>query len=69
MPWLFKPNAIAIDWKRRQNDREVTRPLGDLATPQLAFLLQTGQWLIDHRQQLEDDRRRDVRHDAQERRL
>ena len=48
-----------------QNHGQVAGPLGDLAAAQFAFLLQPGQRLIHHGQQLEDDRRRDVRHDAQ----
>ena len=48
-----------------QQHRDVTRPLRDLAPAQFAFLLQLGQRLIDNREQLEDDRRRDVGHDAQ----
>src|SRR6185312_12711812 len=48
-----------------QRDRDVTRPLRDLAAAEFAFFLQLGQRLIDDSQQLEDDRRRDVRHDAE----
>ena len=47
------------------NDGHVARPLRDLAAAELAFLLQLGQRLIDDGEQLEDDRRRDVRHDAE----
>ena len=50
---------------RAKDDREVARPLGDLAAADLTFLLQLGQRLIDHGEQLEDDRRGNVRHDAQ----
>ena len=50
---------------RAQNHGQITRPLGDLLAAQFAFLLQLGQRLIDHGQQLQNDRRRDVRHDAQ----
>jgi hypothetical protein len=46
-------------------DGHVARPLRDFPPPQLAFLLQLRQRLVHHRQQLEDDRGRDVRHDAQ----
>src|ERR1019366_5635671 len=45
--------------------REVTRPLGDLLAAHFAFFLQLGQRLIHHRQQLQNDRRHNVRHDAQ----
>src|SRR5205814_7821774 len=41
------------------------RPLGNLLASKLAFFLQLGKWLVNHRQQLEDDRRRNVRHDAE----
>ena len=44
---------------------QIARPLGDLLAPQFAFFLQLGQRLIDHGQQLQNDGRRDVRHDAQ----
>ena len=60
---------------QRQRDRNrlhdtqyhghVARPLRDLPPPHLAFLLQLGERLIDHRQQLEDNGRRDVGHDAE----
>src|SRR5262249_24977444 len=42
----------------------VTRPLGDLLTSQLTFFLQLGQRLVNDCEQLQDDRCRDVRHDA-----
>jgi hypothetical protein len=48
-----------------QQHRDIASPLGDLTAAKLAFLLQFRQRLIDDRQQLEDDRRRDVRHDAE----
>ena len=48
-----------------QNHGHVAGPLGDLAPAQLAFLLDARQRLIDHGEQLEDDRGRDVGHDAQ----
>ena len=50
---------------RAQNHSQIARPLGDLLAPQFAFLLQLGQRLIDHGQQLQNDGRRDVGHDAQ----
>src|SRR5205807_1502875 len=37
----------------------------NLLTPEFAFLLQLGKRLINNRQQLQDDRCRDIRHDAQ----
>ena len=50
---------------RGQDDGQIAGPLGNLAPAQFAFLLQTSQWLIHDSQQLEDDGRGDVRHDAQ----
>ena len=50
---------------RAQDHGDVAGPLGDLAPPQLAFLLQLGQRFVDHGQQLEDDGGGDVGHDAQ----
>src|SRR5690606_15348475 len=49
----------------RQPDRQVTGVLGDLRGPGLALLLQGLQPGDHHREQLEDDARRDVGHDAQ----
>jgi hypothetical protein len=46
-------------------DRQVAGPLGDLAPAQFAFLLQLFERRDHHGQQLQNDRRRDVRHDAQ----
>ena len=48
-----------------QDQGQVARPLGDLLAAQLAFLLQLGQRLVHHGHQLQDDRRGDVRHDAE----
>ena len=48
-----------------ENDGQVAGPLGDLAAAQFAFLLQFRQRLIHDGQQLQDDRCRDVRHDAE----
>src|ERR1039457_6650501 len=48
-----------------EDDRQVAGPLGDLAPAQFAFLLQLFESGDHHGQQLQDDRRRDVRHDAQ----
>ena len=48
-----------------QRDRAVTRVLGDLASTGFAFLLQLLEIRNRNRQQLHDDRRRNVRHDAE----
>ena len=50
---------------QRQADGQVTGPLRDLAASQFAFLLQLLERRNHHGQQLQNDRRRDVRHDAQ----
>lgn len=49
----------------RERDRQITRPLRDLAPSQLAFFLQLVERRDDHSEQLKDDGRRDVRSDAQ----
>ena len=56
---------MASDCTTAQDHGDVAGPLGDLAPPQLAFLLQLGQRLVHHGQQLEDDGGGDVGHDAQ----
>ena len=48
-----------------QHDRPVARMLRDLAAAELAFLRQLLEVRPHHRQQLQDDRRADVGHDAQ----
>ena len=48
-----------------KNQREIARPLGDLAPAQVAFFLQARQRFPNHGEQLQDNRCRDVRHDAQ----
>jgi hypothetical protein len=48
-----------------QRNRRVARPLLDLLTAGLAFFLELLQRRDDRREELEDDRRRDVRHDAE----
>lgn len=48
-----------------QSDRQVTGVLCDLALPGLAFLLQCLKPRHHHREQVEDNARGDVRHDAQ----
>ena len=50
---------------QRKTDGEIARPLRDLAAAELAFLLQLLERRNHHRQQLQNDRRRDVGHDAQ----
>jgi len=62
---LLQDGSDADRLQGAQDDRHVTGPLGDLAPAQLAFLLNARQGFIDHGEQLEDDRRRNVRHDAQ----
>ena len=49
----------------RQHDGAVARVLGDLAAPELTLLGELLEVGPHHRQQLQDDRRRDVRHDPQ----
>ena len=58
-------NSDAQRLDRAQQQGQVAGPLGDLLASQLAFLLQLGQRLIHHRHQLQNDGRRNVRHDAQ----
>ena len=48
-----------------QNDRQVARIGRDLAAAQFAFLRKLFQVRPDDRQQLQNDRRRDVRHDPE----
>src|SRR5207253_3233387 len=48
-----------------EQNGDVAGPLGDLATAEFAFFLQLCERLIDDGKQLENDRRRDVRHDAE----
>ena len=60
-----KPCAIPKDCRIEQDHGQVAGPLGDLAAPQLAFFLQLFERGNHHRQQLQNDRRRDVGHDAQ----
>ena len=64
-PMACRPPAMVGGLNDGEDDRQVARPLGDLAPAQLAFLLQLFQRRNDHGQQLQNDRRRDVRHDAQ----
>ncbi len=58
-----KRNADRL--KEREDDGKVPGPLCDLAPPELAFFLKLFERGHDDGHQLQDDRRRDVRHDAQ----
>ena len=49
----------------RDGDGEVAGPLGDLALPDRALLLPLLELGDHHREDLHDDRRRDVRHDPE----
>jgi hypothetical protein len=51
--------------QHRQRDRQVARVLRDLRLAGLALLLQLLEPRDDHDEQLQDDRRRDVRHDPE----
>ena len=51
--------------EQAQNNRQVARVLRNLPAAQLAFFLQTFQVRPHHYHQLQNDRRRDVRHDPQ----
>ncbi len=62
---LLKADSDTERLHRAQNHGQIARPLGNLLAAQFAFFLQFGQRLIHHGQQLQNDRRRDVRHDAQ----
>ena len=48
-----------------EHNCQIAGPLGNLLASEFAFLLQLSQGLIHYRQQLQDDGRRDVGHDAQ----
>src|SRR5271156_912253 len=62
---FFKTDGDAERLHCAENHRYVSSPLGNFLPSQLAFFLQFGQRLIHDGQKLQDDRRRDVRHDAQ----
>ena len=53
------------DWTIESSHRAVARVLGDLPPAHLAFLRELLEVGHDHGQQLQDDRRGDVRHDAE----
>ena len=57
--------AIAERLHERQHQRQVARVLGDLAAAELAFLRDPLEIRPHDRQQLQDDRRADVRHHAE----
>src|SRR5579863_854551 len=61
----LQPGGDTERLEHRQDDGQVARPLGNLAAAELAFLLQLFQRGYDHREQLENNRRRNVGHDAQ----
>ena len=61
----FQRDRDAQRLEQRQRQRAVAGVLGDLAAAGFAFLLQRFQLRRHDRQQLHDDRGRDVRHDAQ----
>src|SRR5438445_5810760 len=48
-----------------EHNCQIAGPLGNLLASEFTFLLQLSQGLIHYRQQLQDDGRRDVGHDAQ----
>src|ERR1019366_4768044 len=62
---FFQSDGDAERLYRAEDDGNVTSPLGDFLAAQLAFFLQLGQRLIHHGQKLQNNRCRDVRHDAQ----
>ncbi|EXI87888.1 MAG: hypothetical protein AW12_01983 [Candidatus Accumulibacter sp. BA-94] len=71
-PWLENQAWLSLDGdcnadslEQREEDGSVTSILRDLATACLAFLLQRFELRAGVRHQLHDDRRRNVRHDAQ----
>ena len=64
-PGLLQLPGNAQGLHRAQRERQIARPLGNLLASQFAFFLQLGQRLIHHGQQLQNDGRRDVGHDAQ----
>src|SRR5262249_45645796 len=51
--------------QRRQDKGKIARPLRDLPASKFALFLQARQWLIYHGEQLQNDGRRDVRHNAE----
>src|SRR5208282_4233523 len=62
---LLQADGNAEGLHGAQDHGEITRPHRDFLAAHLAFFLQLGERLIHHRQQLQNDRRRNVRHDPQ----
>ena len=56
-------NSQRLD--RAETQGQIARPHRDLLPAQFTFLLQLGQRLVNHGEQLQDDGRSDVRHDAE----
>ena len=56
-------NAERLDGA--EDDGKITRPLGDLLAPHLAFFLQLGQRFVHHREQLQNNGGGNVGHDAE----
>ena len=65
IPSLLQTEGNAERLNRAHDNRQITGPLSDFLSSQFAFLLQLGERLIHHGQQLQNDGRRDIRHDAQ----
>ncbi len=65
IPGLHQAESDAQRLHRAENHGQIPRPLGDLLAAEFAFFLQFGERLIDHRQQLQNDGRCDVRHDSE----
>ena len=68
-PWSRLPErasaTMPVAWRTREAERQVAGVLGDLGLPGLALLLQRLEPRDHHDEQLQDDARRDVRHDPQ----
>ena len=64
-PHALEAHRDAEGLHERQHDGAVAGVLGDLLLARLAFLGQPLERRDHHREELEDDRRRDVRHDPQ----
>ena len=61
----LQPDCNTERLRDTEADRQIPSPLGDLAAPEFAFFLELFEGRNDHRQQLQNDGRRDIRHDAQ----
>ena len=64
-PWESEQEDVAHRLDGRQADREVPAVLGDDLLALLALFLELLELGDDHREELHDDRGRDVGHDAQ----